>query len=83
MSCGCIKAERQKAARGELRVPLPAGLAYGRDGRIRFDPDEEVSPGSAICSPSFSCAAPRDSPFFKRPTFLRAISARWRRPIAA
>ena len=23
--------ERQKAARGELRVPLPAGLAYGRD----------------------------------------------------
>src|SRR5580700_2421331 len=26
--------ERQKAARGELRVPLPAGLAYGRDGQI-------------------------------------------------
>src|SRR5260370_38546099 len=34
--------ERQKAARGELRVPLPAGLAYGRDGRIGFNPDEEV-----------------------------------------
>src|SRR5271163_323092 len=34
--------ERQKAARGELRVPLPAGLAYGRDGRIGFKPDEEV-----------------------------------------
>src|SRR6267378_1694252 len=34
--------ERQKAARGELRVPLPAGLAYGRDGRIGFSPDEEV-----------------------------------------
>src|SRR6267143_2179639 len=34
--------ERQKAARGELRVPLPAGLAYGRDGRIGVNPDEEV-----------------------------------------
>src|SRR5437588_664077 len=34
--------ERQKAARGELRVPLPAGLAYGRDGRIGLNPDEEV-----------------------------------------
>jgi DNA invertase Pin-like site-specific DNA recombinase len=34
--------ERQKAARGELRLPLPAGLAYGRDGRIAFNPDEEV-----------------------------------------
>jgi DNA invertase Pin-like site-specific DNA recombinase len=27
---------------GELRVPLPAGLAYGRDGRIGSNPDEEV-----------------------------------------
>src|SRR5437016_10320199 len=34
--------ERQKAARGEVRVPLPAGLAYGRDGRIGFNPGEEV-----------------------------------------
>ena len=34
--------ERQKAARGELRLPLPAGLAYGRDGRIAFNSDEEV-----------------------------------------
>ncbi len=34
--------ERQKAARGELRLPLPAGLAYGRDGRIGFNLDEEV-----------------------------------------
>ena len=23
-------------------MPLPAGLAYGRDGRIGFNPDEEV-----------------------------------------
>jgi len=34
--------ERQKAARGELKLPLPAGLAYGRDGRIALNPDEEV-----------------------------------------
>lgn len=34
--------ERQKAARGELRMALPAGLAQGRDGGIIFNPDEEV-----------------------------------------
>src|SRR5947208_156249 len=34
--------ERQKAARGELRLPLPAGLAYTRDGRVVHHPDEEV-----------------------------------------
>jgi hypothetical protein len=34
--------KRQKAARGELRLPLPAGLVYGRDGRVALNPDEEV-----------------------------------------
>ena len=34
--------ERQKAARGELRLPLPAGLAYDRTGAIILNPDEEV-----------------------------------------
>ena len=34
--------EQQKAARGELRLPLPAGLAYARDGQIVLNPDEEV-----------------------------------------
>ncbi len=34
--------ERQKAARGELRLPLPAGLAYDRAGAIILNPDEEV-----------------------------------------
>ena len=34
--------ERQKATRGELRLPLPAGLAYGRGGAIVLNPDEEV-----------------------------------------
>jgi DNA invertase Pin-like site-specific DNA recombinase len=34
--------ERQKAARGELRLPLPAGLTQGRDGGVTLNPDEEV-----------------------------------------
>ena len=34
--------ERQKAARGELRVPLPAGLVYRLGGGITLNPDEEV-----------------------------------------
>ena len=34
--------ERQKAARGELRLSLPAGLAHDRSGRIILNPDEEV-----------------------------------------
>ncbi|MGY3614098.1 recombinase family protein [Bradyrhizobium sp. USDA 10063] len=34
--------ERQKAARGELRLPLPGGLAYDRAGTIVLNPDEEV-----------------------------------------
>ncbi|WP_311968266.1 recombinase family protein [Bradyrhizobium archetypum] len=34
--------ERQKAARGELRLPLPAGLAYDRAGTIILNSDEEV-----------------------------------------
>ena len=34
--------ERQKAARGELRLPLPAGLAHDRGGTIILNPDEEV-----------------------------------------
>ncbi|MER9476130.1 recombinase family protein [Mesorhizobium sp. M0520] len=34
--------ERQKAARGELRLPVPAGLAHGRSGEIILSPDEQV-----------------------------------------
>jgi DNA invertase Pin-like site-specific DNA recombinase len=34
--------ERQKAARGELRLPLPAGLVQERFGGIALNPDEEV-----------------------------------------
>jgi hypothetical protein len=34
--------ERQKAARGELRLPLPAGLCQARGGGTSLNPDEEV-----------------------------------------
>ncbi|MEE4378815.1 MAG: recombinase family protein [Candidatus Competibacteraceae bacterium] len=34
--------ERQKAERGELRLPLPAGLERQRDGRVILNPDEEI-----------------------------------------
>lgn len=34
--------EQQKAARGELRVPLPGGLARSRSGEIVLHPDEQV-----------------------------------------
>ncbi len=34
--------ERQKAARGELRLPVPAGLAHDRAGGIVLNPDEQV-----------------------------------------
>lgn len=36
------RGERQKAARGELRLPLPAGLVQERGGAIALNPDEEV-----------------------------------------
>ena len=31
-----------KAQRGELHFPLPVGYAWGVDGEIQFDPDEQV-----------------------------------------
>ncbi|MBV8401209.1 MAG: recombinase family protein [Acetobacteraceae bacterium] len=34
--------ECQKAARGELRLPLPAGLVWDRGGGIALNPDQEV-----------------------------------------
>ncbi|RWD26697.1 MAG: hypothetical protein EOS34_32815 [Mesorhizobium sp.] len=34
--------ERQKSARGELRLPLPAGMAHDRLGEIILNPDEQV-----------------------------------------
>ena len=37
-----LGALRSKAARGELRVPLPLGLVYDEGGRVAFDPDREI-----------------------------------------
>src|ERR1700685_4585130 len=34
--------ELQKAARGELRMPLPGGLVHDRGGQITLNPDQEV-----------------------------------------
>lgn len=31
-----------KARRGELRTPLPVGLVYDEQGRVRLDPDQQV-----------------------------------------
>jgi len=36
------RGERQKAARGELKIPLPAGLSRDASGAIVLNPDEEV-----------------------------------------
>ena len=44
--------ERQKAARGELRISLPAGLIQNRDGGVTFNPDEEAEGTSADDSPT-------------------------------
>jgi DNA invertase Pin-like site-specific DNA recombinase len=37
------EAKRAAARRGELRVPLPAGLVYDQDGSTVLDPDQEVA----------------------------------------
>lgn len=37
-----------KAKRGELRVPLPAGLCYDTQGRVVLDPDQEVRGAVAL-----------------------------------
>ena len=34
--------QQQKAARGELRLPLPAGLERQRDGQVMLHPDQEI-----------------------------------------
>jgi DNA invertase Pin-like site-specific DNA recombinase len=37
-----IQAIRQKARRGELRIPLPIGFLWSSSGKIEKDPDERV-----------------------------------------
>ena len=45
--------ERQKAARGELRLPVPAGLVHDRSGAVTFNPDEEVQARVALVFAKF------------------------------
>ncbi|MHC4066746.1 MAG: recombinase family protein, partial [Planctomycetota bacterium] len=33
---------RNKARRGELRIPLPVGLVYDQQGKVMLDPDKQV-----------------------------------------
>ena len=37
-----LEAIRQKARRGELRIPIPVGFTWTGDGRIEKDPDQRV-----------------------------------------
>lgn len=45
--------ERQKAARGELRLPVPAGLVHDRSGAVTLNPDEEVQARVALVFAKF------------------------------
>jgi len=48
-----------KAAKGELRLPLPAGLEYDETGRVRITPDEAVADAiGTVFRTSISCRAP-------------------------
>lgn len=45
--------ERQKAARGDLRLPVPAGLTQDRSGAITLNADEEVQARLALVFAKF------------------------------
>jgi hypothetical protein len=39
-----------KAAKGELRLPLPAGLEYDEQGLVRITPDEAIADAATVFS---------------------------------
>jgi DNA invertase Pin-like site-specific DNA recombinase len=47
-------ARQAAAARGDLRLPLPAGLVYDDDGQVVKDPDEEVTAAIADMFAAFT-----------------------------
>lgn len=49
------QAERQKAARGELRIPIPAGLVHRPGGGIMLNPDAEVQARIRLVFERFGC----------------------------
>jgi hypothetical protein len=77
--------ERQKAARGELRLPVPAGLDLDRAGAIILNPDEEVRARIELVFAKFQeLHTARAVMRFLREEKLRAVeaidqeNARWR-----
>ena len=46
-----------KAGKGELRLPLPAGLEYDETGRVRITPDEAVADAIATVFSYFETLA--------------------------
>jgi DNA invertase Pin-like site-specific DNA recombinase len=69
---------RNKAARGELRIPLPAGLAWGEaPGQILLHPDEAVRGAITAVSGRFAaCGSARQVWLWLRENGLRLPSAR-------
>jgi hypothetical protein len=61
--------ERQKATRGELRLPLPAGLIHSNDGPVRL-----VPAGPSVCLQGHSPAGLRVPIFGPRRTFRSRFS---------
>lgn len=43
LKAGLRGGSHHKAAKGELRLPLPAGYEYDETGRVRVTPDEAVA----------------------------------------
>ena len=69
---------RNKAARGELRIPLPAGLVWGEaPGQILLHPDEAVRGAIAAVFDRFAaCGSARQVWLWLRENGLRLPSAR-------
>jgi DNA invertase Pin-like site-specific DNA recombinase len=57
---GRLQAAKRAAERGELRAPLPVGLAYDADGVVVTDPDAEVQ---AAVADIFACFAATGSAY--------------------
>ena len=49
-----IGGQRSKARRGELKVPLPAGLIYNPHDRVRLDPDQGVQSAVRLLFTTFA-----------------------------
>src|SRR6266702_7431346 len=75
------EAKRAAARRGELRVPLPAGLVYDDDGGVVIDPDEEVAAAFTATGSAYGVAGTFAGRRFPRRAYggTRAGQLRWGR----